>query len=116
LLEAITYGNAPPEPIPWDWQEGYRIEAEAEAEAAVEPIYGPPMPAELPARAGAFGPAGEGGMYCPETEGPLQLQIMRAQQIRLLAELHSVKGQSKRFRTPHSRTQTVTISTRIRVK
>ena len=70
LLEGITYGNAPPELIPWDWQEGYRIEAEAEAEAAVEPIYGPPMPAELPAGAGAFGPAGEGGMYCPETEGP----------------------------------------------
>lgn len=35
-----------------------------------EPIYGPFPPGVAPAGAGAFSPAGEGGTFCPETEGP----------------------------------------------
>ncbi len=34
-----------------------------------EDFIGPVLPAEPPVGAGAFGPAGEGGTFCPETEG-----------------------------------------------
>ncbi len=66
----IPMGGAAPEWVPEaTTQAGLAAEAEATAAAAEGPIYGPFLPVEPPAGAGAFGPAGEGGMFCPETEG-----------------------------------------------